>query len=109
MTYQGITTDRQFKAATGYSKANFEKLLVDFDGTFQEEYGQAYEKYVLENVTEPPKLQTLESCLFFTLFQLKNGMLWDSLGFVFGMSGTSAHDNFKKYSAMLKRTLSKKT
>ncbi len=109
MTYQGITTDRQFKSATGYSKANFEQLLADFERTFQEEYGQTYEKHILENVTEPPKLQTLETCLFFTLFQLKNGLIWDSLGFVFGMSGTSAHDNFRKYAAMLERTLAKKT
>jgi hypothetical protein len=109
MTYQGITTDRQFKSATGYSRANFETLLTDFEKTFQEEHGQTYENYVLENVTEPPKLQNLESCLFFTLFQLKNGMIWDSLGFVFGMSGTSAHDNFRKYAALLERTLSKKT
>jgi hypothetical protein len=71
MTYYGITTDRQFKTATGYSKANFEKLLSDF--------------------------------------QMKNDMMWDSLGVVFGMSGTSAHDNFKKYASMLARTLSKKT
>jgi len=109
MTYQGITTDRQFKSATGYSKDNFRILLSDFEKTYEEEYGQPYEEYVRDNVTEPPKLQTLESCLFFTLFQMKNDMIWDSLGFVFGMSGTSAHDNFGKYSAMLARTLSKKT
>lgn len=109
MTYQGIKTDRQFKSATGYSKAKFDRLYEGFEKTFHEENGQSYEEYVLENVTEPPKLQTLESCLFFTLFQLKNGMIWDNLGFVFGMSGTSAHDNFKRYVAMLERTLAKKT
>lgn len=109
MTYQGIKTDRQFKSATGYSKTNFATLLSDYEKNFQEEYGQSYEQYVLENVTESPKLQTLESCLFFTLFQLKNGLIWDNLGFVFGMSGTSAHDNFRRYAAMLERTLSKKT
>jgi hypothetical protein len=109
MTYQGIRTDRQFKSATGYSKADFEKLYADFEKTFQEEYGQPYKEHILENVTEPPKLETLEACLFFTLFQLKNGMIWDSLGFVFDMSGTSAHDNFRKYAAMLERTLTKKT
>ena len=109
MTYQGITTDRQFKSATGYSKNNFKVLLSDFENTYQEEYGQSYEEYVRNNVTESPKLQTLESCLFFTLFQMKNDMLWDSLGFVFSMSGTSAHDNFKKYASLLARTLSKKT
>lgn len=108
MTYQGITTERQFKSATGYSKGNFKVLLTDFEENFLEEYGQTYEENVLDNVTVPPKLQTLEACLFFTLFQMKSDMLWDSLGFVFGMSGTSAHDNFKKYSAMLSRTLAKK-
>lgn len=109
MTYQGISTDRQFKTATGYSKANFKVLLSGFENTYLEEYGHDYETHVRENVTEPPKLQTLETCLFFTLFQMKNDMMWDSLGFVFGMSGTSAHDNFKKYASMLARTLSKKT
>lgn len=95
MTYQGIKTDRQFKTATGYSMANFKVLLSDFENDYLEEYGEDYENYIKDNVTEPPKLKTLEDCLFFTLFQMKNDMMWDSLAFVFGMSGTSAHDNFK--------------
>lgn len=109
MDYQGIKSERQFKSATGYSKANFAALYADFENTFVDEYGQKYEEYVMENVTEPPKLKTLEACLFFTLFQMKNGLIWDSLGFVFGMTGTTAHDNFVRYAAMLERTLLKKT
>jgi len=33
-----------------------------------EEYGQTYESYIVENVTEEPKLKTLAKGLFFVLF-----------------------------------------
>lgn len=108
MNYREITSKRQFKDATGYSRKEFDLLHSDFEKTYYELRGQSYEAYIEENVTEPPKLSTLGDCLFFTLFQLKNDMIWGSLGCAFGMAGSTAHDNFEYFLKILETTLDKK-
>lgn len=109
MNYKEINSDRQFKNATGFSKNDFLKLLSDFENTFLEEYGQTYEDYIEENVVNPPKLKTLGDGLFFILFQKKNGLIWGSLGLVFGMAGSTAQERFKVFSNLLELTLEKKS
>jgi len=109
MNYRTITTERQFKDSTGYSKENFNNLLADYEKTYQKENGQRYEIYIEENVTEEPKLKTLGDALFFVLFQLKNGLIWGSLGVVFNMSESTAHRNFNNFSKLLEQTLEKKS
>lgn len=108
MDYRKITSKRQFKDATGYSREEFEELLSDYEIIYFEQKGQTYEKYIEENVMELPRLSTLGDCLFFTMFQLKNDMIWGSLGCVFGMAGSTAHDNFAYFSKILELTLAKK-
>lgn len=108
MNYRNIKSERQFKDATGYGKSSFSQLLSDYEATYFEQKGQTYEAYVEENVTEPPRLSSLGDALFFILFQLKNGLIWGALGVVFEMSGTTAHDNFVKFSELLEQTLEKK-
>ncbi len=109
INYQGLSNERQLKASIGKGKAEFELLKKDFETFYIEKYGQSYEVYIEENVTEPPKLQNLEAALFFVLFQLKNGLTWDVLGAVFEMSGSTAHTNFKVFSKLLEQTLEKKS
>ena len=108
MDYTRIKTDRQFKSTTGHSKTEFEILYKKFEELYIKENGQNYEDYVAENVTEPPKLNSLSECLYFVLFQLKNDMTYDSLGAVFNMNGSTAHNNFKKYLKLLEEVLKKK-
>ena len=109
MNHRRITTERQFKSATGYSKSEFESLYEIFEQVYEQEKGQSYEEYHEENVYELPKLKNLEDCLFFVLFQLKNDLLYDSLGAVFQMSGSTAHENYKKYLKVLEQALRKKS
>ncbi len=108
MKYTEISTERQFKSTTGYSKENFNKLLSDFEATFFDEYGQTYEENIEENVTETPKFKTLGECLFLVLFQMKNDLVWDSLGFVFEMSSSTAQTYFYNFSDLLELALEKK-
>lgn len=108
MDYKQIKTERQFKSSTGYSKDEFNELYKCFAEYYLEKNGQAYEIYVEENVTEPPIFNTLDRWLFFVLFQLKNDMLYDSLGAVFGMNGSTANTNFKLFLKLLEGTLKKK-
>lgn len=109
MNYLEMNSDRQFRDASGFGKNDFQSLLIDFENTFKEEYGQSYEEYIEENVMSPPKLRTLGECLFFVLFQNKNGLIWGSLGSVFGMAGSTAHDKFKIFSDILEMALEKKS
>lgn len=109
MNYRTISTDRQFRDATGMNKSEFNSLLKDYEQTYKKEYGQSYESYIEENVMEVPKLETLGDALFFILFQKKNDMIWGSLGCVFGMAGSTAHENFKYFLNLLELTLEKKS
>ncbi|MEZ4888023.1 MAG: hypothetical protein R3E32_25070 [Chitinophagales bacterium] len=109
MNYRQITTERQFKDATGKSKEEFYQLLSDYEAEFYSKYNQSYEDYVEENVTEPPKFKGLDDSLFFVLFQIKNDLIWGSLGCVFNMAGSTAHDNFDRFSRLLELTLEKKS
>ena len=109
ITYTQIPTERQFKAATGKNKSEFESLREDFENFYFEEYGLTYEEYIEERVCETPKLQNLGEALFFVLFQLKNGLTWDSLSVVFGMSAATALTNFNVFLALLEQTLEKKS
>lgn len=112
MSYlESITSERQFKSATGFDKATFRALLEDFAEVYKEEKGKSYEDYILENLTieETPKLKTLEDVLFFVLYQKKNDLVWDCLGFTFKMSGSRAHELFNRYLLLLECTLEKKS
>ena len=49
MNYRIITTERQFKDSTGYSKEKFNDLLADYEKTYQKENGLRHEIYIEEN------------------------------------------------------------
>lgn len=108
LDYRTITTERQFKDSTGYNKEAFERLLSDFEKEYKRKNGMSYETHLEENVVEEVKLKTLGDVLFFVLFQLKNGLIWGSLGVVFNMSVSTAHHYFEEYSKLLEQTLEKK-
>ena len=108
MHYTEINSERLFKDVTGHSKSSFFELLENFEKTFLEEYGQTYENYIEEEVFTPPKIRTLGEGLFFVLYQLKNGLIWGSLGFTFGMAASTARDNFKTFFDLLELALKKR-
>jgi len=103
-------SERQFKCSTGYSRTEFDILLKDFTETFEQKYNCTYEYYINEHLQEDVevKLVDLFSCLFFVLYKYKNDLIYDSLGAAFSMGRSTAYDNFKKYSALLEKTLQKK-
>ena len=109
MNYRNITNDRQFRDTTSYSQEDFLALLRDFESTYEELHGRDYETYIAESVTEESKLKTLGDALFFVLFQMKNDLVFGSLGAVFGMCAASALSNFKSFLALLEQTLEKKS
>lgn len=87
-----LSTDREWGAATGCTKAQFEKLLVLFTASYLELYGKSVaERHSEIEVT--PCLPSEEELLFFTLFSLKVGLTYDVLGFVSGMDRSNAKRN----------------
>src|SRR5205085_8416967 len=87
-----LTTNRQWSAATGCTRIQFEKLLVLFTASYLE----LHRKPVAERQAEievTSSLRSEEELLFFTLFSLKVGLTYDVLGFVSGMDGSNAKRN----------------
>lgn len=109
MDYRTISTDRQFKDSTGYDRASFKALLSDLESTYFNLNMRTYEEYLEQSVQEEAKLKTLGDALFFVLFQMKNDLIFGSLGVVFNMSHMSASNNFKKFSELLAQALEKKS
>jgi hypothetical protein len=81
---------RLWKSTTGLSKKHYNLTL----------------KEVFCNLgIQNPILESYEHCLFFVLFQLKNGLTFDVLGFIFNTDGSNAHRNFERYLFILEMTL----
>jgi len=110
LAYISEMTSRQFKSCTAYSKEEFSILLQDFTETFEQEYNCSYEYYINEHLNDEVevKLTSLYYCLFFVLYQYKNDLIYDSLAATFTMGTSTAHENFKRYSSLLEKTLEKK-
>jgi hypothetical protein len=100
-----LTTERQWRSATGLTKEKFELLLI----FFQKAYENLYGKTIQERTSESPNNPTMTSyseLLFFTLFSLKSGLTYDLLGFVSGIDGSNAKRNQTMGIEILKTALS---
>ena len=100
-----LTTARQWAAVTGFTRAQFEKMLVLFTQNYVELFGKTVaERQAESEIT--PCLVSEEELLFFTLFSLKGGLTYDALGFVCGMDASNAKRNQQLGLQVLERTLS---
>ena len=99
-----LTTDRQWCAATGYTAAQFDKLLSLFTQSYCELYGQTVAQRQAD-LEVTPSLQSEQELLFFTLFSLKAGLTYDVLGFVSGMDAANAKRNQELGLRVLEHTL----
>lgn len=104
LSYQHIRSERQWKSSTGLNQVQFEKLAQHFGETY--EFFQGVSLRELSKRTEVDLLlPTYRDCLFFVLFQLKNGLCYDNLGLLIGSDGSNAQRNFEKYMRILTLTL----
>jgi hypothetical protein len=87
-----LKTERQWRAATGFDQAQFEKLLEMFTKSYLTLFGKSVaDRHSGLEIT--PHLSSEEELLFFTLFSLKSGLTYDLLGFVSGMDASNAKRN----------------
>ncbi|HJW29321.1 MAG TPA: hypothetical protein VJ508_08700 [Saprospiraceae bacterium] len=97
-----LTTERKWRAATGFDKQRFEKLME----LFKEYYVKIYGKPVRERQVQTDIdycLTSEEELLFFTLCSLKSGLTYDLLGVVCGMEASNAKRNQKTGVEVLQR------
>ncbi len=99
-----IRNERQWSALIGVSSKKFDTLVKLFQLTYEKVEGVSIQQAAI-NLKKTFLLQTYEECVFFVLYQLKNSLTYDVLGFHIGAEGPTAHRLFKKYLALLEHTL----
>ena len=107
LDYRKIKNERQWKSSTGLSESQFQKLASLFGQTYEFFEGVDLQQASTHLATDL-LLVTYADCLFFVLFQLKNGLCYDNLGFLIGTDGTNAQRNFERYLTVLEQTLERK-
>src|SRR4030095_4836216 len=103
-----IRDDRQMKALTGLSQAQFDHLLPVFSNIYQATQHKTYEEGVKSGTrTRKPgggskgKLPTMADKLLFVLYYYKTYPTFDVLGTQFGMVRSKAHQHLHKLSPIL--------
>ncbi len=96
---------RLWQSTTGLSKKQFDILVIKFQNCYESYYNSTLTAVFCHLSVQNPILPTYEACLFFVLFQLKNGLTFDVLGFIFNTDGSNAHRNFERYLFVLEMTL----
>jgi len=107
-----IRDDRQMKALTGLSQAQFEHLLPVFNDMYQAAHQKTYAEGAKSGMrTRKPgggskgKLPTMADKLLFVLYYDKTYPTFDVLGTHVGMVRSKAHENLHKLSPILYETL----
>jgi hypothetical protein len=107
-----IRDDRQMKALTGLSQAQFDSLLPVFRDMYQATQQKTYEAGVASGTRRRKpgggskgKLSTLAEKLLFVLYYYKTYPTFDVLGTQFEMGRSKANENLHKLSPILYDTL----
>ena len=107
-----IRDERQMKALTGLSQAQFDRLLPVFSDIYQTTQQQTYEQGIESGtrVRTPGggskgKLPTMADKLLFVLDYSKTYPTFDVLGTQCDMVRSKAHENLQKFSPILYNTL----
>ena len=107
-----IRDDRQMKALTGLSQAQFDHLLSVFSDLYQATQHNTYEEGVASGTRRRKpgggskgKLPTMADKLMFVLYYYKTYPTFDVLGTQFDMVRSKAHENLHKLSPILYNTL----
>ena len=96
--------ERQWKSSTGLSENQFHQLSKHFGETYEFFHGVSL-SVKAERLNTDLLLKSYSDCLFFVLFQLKNGLCYDNLGLLIGSDGSNAQRNFEIYVNILSLTL----
>lgn len=108
--FQSITVhnERQFRALTGVSQKEFDRLLPEFTHGLESTQQQRYRQHQTQRRRRPGggrkgALSVPELKLFFLLFYLKNYPTFDVLGSLFNISPSKAEEQVMKLIPILKQ------
>ena len=103
-----IRDERQMKALTGLSQAQFDSLLPVFSDIYRATQQQTYEEGIQSGTRRrrpgggsKGKLPTMVEKLRFVLYYYKTYPTFDGLATQFGMARSKANENLHKLSPML--------
>ena len=107
-----VRDERQMKALTGLSQAQFDPLLSVFSDVYQTTQQKTYEEGVASGTRRRKpgggskgKLPTMTEKLEFVLYYYKTYPTFDVLGTQFAMARSKAHEHLHKLSPILYDTL----
>lgn len=104
LSYKNIKSDRQWTGSIGMKEAKFHQLVALFSKQYEHMQGVSLQEGSA-NLGKDLLLPTYADCLFYVLFQLKNGLGYDALGLLIQTNGSNARLNFEKYLFVLDQTL----
>jgi hypothetical protein len=104
LNYKNIKSSRQWTGSIGLSEGKFHKLLSLFSTQYESINGISLVE-LSSNLGKTLLLPTYADCLFYVLFQLKNGLGYDALGLLIQTDASNARLNFEKYLRVLDKTL----
>lgn len=105
LNIKDLKNSRQWQSAIGLSNEKFYNLLKTFELCYEKQHKVSLSVGLANLGIENPILKDYEACLFFVLFQLKNGLTFDVLGIIFGTDGGNALRNFNRYLLILEMAL----
>ncbi len=109
---EDIRDERQFRALTGVSREEFQRLLPIFTTSYQERQQERWGARKTTRQRQPGggqkgKLPRMDLKLFFILYYWKVYPTYDALGFQFGLDRSKAYTNVQALWPVLERTLKK--
>lgn len=109
LNIKDLKNGRQWQSSTGLSEEKFYNLLNTFKMCYEKQNNNQSLSEGLSNLgIKNSILSTYEDCLFFVLFQLKNGLTFDVLGLIFNTDGSNAKRNFERYLVILELALAER-
>jgi hypothetical protein len=101
-----LKSDREWRGVLGIPENKFRNLLIMYEIEYKKVYGVPIELVRERLGIDNPLLCSYTECLFFTLFQLKSGLTYDVLGFLWGSNMSTAQRNFVSCLSILEGALS---
>lgn len=92
ISYKEIRTERQWKASTGLSEEQFNKLVTLFEQAYVELFDETIDKRQSGFPSESVFV-TYEDLLFFGLYSIKSGLTYDLLALSFGLAPSNAYQS----------------
>jgi len=92
-----VRTSRQWKDTVGVSKLEFHSLVSIFKNSYELKFGISLEEKIKNIGLKNAVFLSYEDIVFFGLYQLKNHLVFGSLGFTFGTDGSNAQRTFKMF------------